>query len=74
MGFPDGSVVKDPPVKQERHGFEPLGQGDLLEKKKATHSSFLAWEISWAEKPGRLQSTGSQRVRHDLVDMTKHKT
>ena len=30
-----------------------------------THSSILAWRIPWTEMPGRLQSTGSQRVRHD---------
>ena len=33
----------------------------------ATHSSILAWEIPWPEKPGRLQSMGSQRVGHNLV-------
>ena len=33
----------------------------------ATHSSILAWEILWTEEPGRLQSMGLQRVRHDLV-------
>ena len=32
----------------------------------ATHSNILAWEISWTEEPGRLQSMGSQRVGHDL--------
>ena len=32
----------------------------------ATHSSILAWEIPWTEEPGRLQSMGLQRVRHDL--------
>ena len=31
----------------------------------ATHSSILAWEIPWTDKPGGLQSMGSQRVRHD---------
>ena len=36
-----------------------------LEKEMATHSSVLAWKIPWTEKPGRLQSVGSQRVRHD---------
>ena len=45
----------------------PLGQEDLLETEIATHSSILAWEIAWTEGPGRLQSTGSQRVRHDLA-------
>ena len=33
----------------------------------ATHSSILAWEIPWTEEPGGLQSTGSQKVGHDLV-------
>ena len=42
-----------------------LGQEDPLEKEMATHSSTLAWKIAWTEKPGRLQSMGSQRVRHD---------
>ena len=37
----------------------------LLEKEMATHSSTLAWKIPWIEEPGRLQSTGSERVRHD---------
>ena len=33
----------------------------------ATHSSIPAWRIPWTEEPGGLQSTGSQRVRHELV-------
>ena len=44
---------------------QSLSQEDPLEKKMATHSSILAWRIPWTEKPGGLQSTGSQRVRHD---------
>ena len=44
---------------------ETLGREDPLEKEMATHSSILAWRIPWTEEPGRLQSTGSQRVRHD---------
>ena len=44
-----------------------LGQEDLLEKETATHSIILAWKIPWTEEPGRLQSMGSQTVRHDLV-------
>ena len=43
----------------------PLDREDPLEKEMATHSSTLAWEIPWTEEPGGLQSTGSQRVRHD---------
>ena len=42
-----------------------LGGEDPLEKEMATHSSILAWKISWTEEPGRLQSMGSQRVKHD---------
>ena len=41
---------------------QSLGQEDPLEE-MATHSSVLAWRIPWTEKPGRLQSMGSQRVR-----------
>ena len=37
----------------------------------ATHSSILAWRIPWTERPGRLQSTGSQRVRHDWATRRK---
>ena len=43
---------------------QSLGQEDALEKGMATHSSILAWRVPWAEEPGGLQSTGSQRVRH----------
>ena len=35
----------------------------------ATHSSVLSWRIPWTEKPGRLQSLGSHRVRHDWSDL-----
>ena len=42
-----------------------LGQEDPLEKEMATHSSILSWRIPWMEEPGGLESTGSQRVRHD---------
>ena len=42
-----------------------LGREDPLEKEMATHSSAFAWRILWAEEPGGLQSTGSQRVGQD---------
>ena len=42
-----------------------LGREDPLEKEKATHSSILAWKTPRTEKPGRLQSMGSQRVGHN---------
>ena len=56
--------VRRLPVMQETW-VRSLGQEDPLEKEMATHSSTLAWKILWTEKPGRLQSMGSQRVRHD---------
>ena len=51
--------------KMRETWVQSLGQEDPLEKEMATHSSTLAWKIPWTEKPGRLQSMGSQRVRHD---------
>ena len=57
-------MVKSPPVMQKTQ-VQSLGQEDPLEKEMAIHSSFLAWRIPWKEKPGRLQSMGSQGVRHD---------
>ena len=47
-----------------------LGWEDPQGKEMATHSSILAWRIPWTEKPGGLQSMGSQRVGRDWV--TKH--
>ena len=63
-GFPSGSVVKNLPAMQKRQVWL-LGWEDPLEEEMATHSSILAWEIPLTEEPGRLQSKGSQRVRHD---------
>ena len=57
-------TVKRLPTMWETR-VQSLGWEDLLEKEMATHSSTLAWKIPWTEKPGRLQSMGSQRVRHD---------
>ena len=66
MGFPGVPVVKNLPAKQETH-IQSLGQEDPLEKKMATHSSILAEDLPQTEEPGRLQSTGLQRVKHDLA-------
>ena len=44
---------------------QSLGREDPLEKEMAIHSSTIAWKIPWTEEPVRLQSMGSQRVRHD---------
>ena len=55
--------VKNLPAMQEMQetNFRFLG----WEEGMAIHSSFLAWRIPWTEEPVRLQSTASQRVRHE---------
>ena len=57
-------MVKNMLAMQETR-VQSLGQKDPLEKKMATHSNILAWEIPWTEEPDELQSTGSQRVGHN---------
>ena len=57
-------MVKHLPTMRETR-VRSLGREDPLEKEMATHSSTLAWKIPWTEEPGRLQSMGSQRVRHN---------
>ena len=66
--LPRGSLVAQtvkrlPTMRETR--VQSLGREDLLEKETATHSSIPAWKIQWTEKPGSLQSVGSQRVGHD---------
>ena len=70
-------MVKILPAMQEPQEtqVQSLGWEDPLEEGMATHSSVFAWRIHgqrslvgyspWTEEPGRLQSMGSQRVRHD---------
>ena len=57
-------MVKCLPAMRETQ-VQSLGQEDPLEKEMATHSSILAGRIPWTEESGRLESMGSQRVRHD---------
>ena len=52
-------MVKNLPEIPETQA-QSLGWEDPLEKEMATHSSILAWEFSWTEEPGELQSMGSQ--------------
>ena len=70
LGYPLTSLVaqmvKRLPTMQETRVWS-LGWEDPLEKEMATHSSTPAWKIPWMEERGRLQSMGSQRVRHDWV-------
>ena len=64
--FSGDSAVRSPPDTARDLGSIPesvRSPGDGL----ATHPSILAWEIPWTEEPGRLQSTGSQKVGHDLA-------
>ena len=60
IGFPGGSVVKNPPAMQElQEMWAPsLGWEDPLEKGMATHSRILAWRIPWTEELGGLQPMG----------------
>ena len=60
-------MVKNLPTIQEpqKTWVQSLGQEDPLEEGMATHSSIIAWRIPWTEEPGRLWSTGLQRVGHD---------
>ena len=60
-------MVKNPPAVQEPQEMwvQSLGQEDPLEGDMETHSRILAWRIPWTQKPGGLQSIGSQKVGHD---------
>ena len=57
-------TVTNLPAMQETW-VRSLGWEDPLEREMVTHSSILAWKISWTEEPGGLQSVGSQRIGHD---------
>ena len=61
MGFPGGSVVKNPPANGGDVGLIP-GLGRSPKKEMATYSSILAWEILWTAEPGGLQFMWWQRV------------
>ena len=66
MDFSGGSDGQQSACNARDPGSIPCWK-DPLEKGMATHSSILAWRIPWTEEPGRLESMGLQRVRHDLV-------
>ena len=64
--FPGDRVVKNLPTQGTQETWVlSLVREVPLEKKKATHSSILAWKIPWTEEAGSLQPMGLQRVRHD---------
>ena len=64
-------MVKNPPAMWETC-VQPLHWEDPVEEGMDTHPSILAWRIPWTEELGRLQSMGSQRVRHDWVTSQLH--
>ena len=59
-------LVKNPPAMRKTL-VQSLGWKDPLEKGRATHSSILAWKISWTEEPSQLQSMESRRVGYNWV-------
>ena len=67
MGFPGGTVVKNPPANtgDARDASLIPGLGRSPGEEMATYSSILAWEIPWTEESGMLLSMGSQKVGHD---------
>ena len=64
-GFLGGSDGKESAYSVGDLGSIP-GLEEPLEKEIATHSSIRAWRIPWTKDPGRLQSMGSQRIRHNF--------
>ena len=66
IGFPCGLAIENPPA----NAGDTKDSGSIPGSGRSPgggqpHSSVLAWRIPWTEEPGRLQSTGSQRVGHD---------
>ena len=60
-------MAKNPPAMQETQDIQDQSvcQDDTLAEEMTTLSSVLSWKIPWTEEPGRLQSIGLQRVRHN---------
>ena len=67
LGFPGGSVVKYLPAnaRDTRDAGSIHGSEDPLEEEISTYSNIVAWKIPWTEEHDRIQSMGSQRVRHN---------
>ena len=73
MGLPrwlSGLKKKKSACQYRDTGTIPTSK-DPLEEEMATHSSILAWEISWTQEPCWVQFMGSQRNGHDLVTKQK---
>ena len=71
LDFPGSSAGKNPPTMQQLQEtwVQFLDGEDPLEEGTATLSSILAWRIPWTEEPGVTRSTGSQRVRHNWINL-----
>ena len=67
VDFPGGSAVKNQPAmnKLKEMRVQSLSWEDPLKEGMATQSRILAWRIPWTEEPDKLESIGSQRIRHD---------
>ena len=72
MGFPGGSVIKNP-LPMQKMQVRSLGCEDPLKKEMTMYSRILAWEIPWTEEPGELQSMGSQKSWTQLSHSTTTK-
>jgi len=70
-GLPWWSSGWDSMLPMQGPGFDPHS-GNYMEKEMTAYSWILAWRIPWREEPGRLQSMGLQRVRHDWSDLHTH--
>ena len=74
FSFPGGTRDKEPICqcrRHKRHGFDPW-LGRFPGGEHGNPHQFLAWRIPWTEKPGGLQSIGSQRVRYDWSNLKRH--
>ena len=64
LGFPGGSMVKNPPINARDVGLIP-GSGRSPGGGNGSPLQYSSWKIPWTEEPGRLQSKGSHRVGHN---------
>ena len=69
--FPGGSLVKNLPANPGDVGLSP-GSGRCPGEGNGSHSSILAWEISWMEEPGGLQSMRPQKTGHNFATKQQH--
>ena len=61
----EATTQQQPIQETQETQVQSLGREDPQEEEMVTHSCIIAWKAPWTEEPGRPQSTGSQRDRHD---------